>query len=55
MRTQDKMKRKVQNKSGMPSVVKLIIYLLIITALCFFTCLFTRADENPAPREEVSF
>jgi hypothetical protein len=49
------MKKSVQHKNGFPTTLKLIIYVIIISALCFLSCLFSGAQEEPVESEDISF
>jgi competence protein ComGC len=49
-----KMKKSLQHKNGFPSTLKLIIYILIISALCFLSCLFSGAQEESADSEDIT-
>ncbi len=49
------MKNTTLFKNGFPSPVKLIIYVIIISALCFLTCLVSGAQkESSSPSEEIT-
>ena len=48
------MKKSIQYKNGFPTILKLIIYVIIISALCFLSCLFSGAQEEPVESEDIS-
>jgi hypothetical protein len=48
------MKKSPLYKNGFPSTLKMIIYVLIISALGFLSCLFSGSQEDPVEPEEIS-
>jgi hypothetical protein len=48
------MKKSTVHKNGFPSILRLIIYIIIISAVCFLSCLFSEAQEETSPVEDIS-
>jgi len=45
------MKRYLAQNTGLPSTLRLIIYILIICGLCLLSYMVTGADDNPDPSQ----
>lgn len=48
------MKRYLARKTGLPSTLRLIIYILIICGLCLLSYMVTGADDDPNPSQNYS-
>jgi len=46
------MKRYSAQKTGLPSTLRLIIYILIICGLCLLSYMVTGTDDDPSPLQK---
>jgi hypothetical protein len=49
------MKKTIHNKNGFPSTFRLIIYIIVISAVCFLSCLFSGAQDESAAMENTNW
>ncbi len=45
------MKRYLVQKTGLPSTLRLIIYIIIISGLCLLSYIVAGADDDPTPSQ----